>query len=83
MTGSLLLVARFIVIVLYIAIIGRVLLSWIEPRPRSGIGRAIYQATEPILGPIRRVLPSTGMIDLSPLVALLLLSVVAAAIGLR
>jgi YggT family protein len=83
MTGSLLLVVRLIVVVLYIAIIARVLLSWVEPRHESPVGRAVYQATEPILGPIRRALPRTGMIDLSPLVALLLLTVVAAAIGLR
>jgi YggT family protein len=83
MTGSLLLVARLIILLLYIAIVARVLLSWVEPRHQSALGRVVYQATEPILGPIRRALPSTGMIDLSPLIALVVLSVVAAAVGLR
>ncbi|XWN32310.1 MAG: YggT family protein [Devosia sp.] len=35
------------------------------------IGRALYQLTEPVLGPIRRVLPNMGGLDLSPLVLLL------------
>ncbi|MDA1348089.1 MAG: YggT family protein [Chloroflexi bacterium] len=36
----------------------------------------IYEITEPILGPIRSVLPNFGMIDLSPMVALLLMGLI-------
>jgi YggT family protein len=36
----------------------------------------IYQATEPILAPIRRLLPPTAGVDWSPLIAILLLGVV-------
>jgi len=35
--------------------------------------RLIYAVTEPIMGPIRKVLPKTGMFDFSPVVALILL----------
>jgi YggT family protein len=38
------------------------------------ITQILREITEPILGPIRRVLPTFGMIDLSPLVAMLLLN---------
>lgn len=65
--------------VLYFAMIGRVLVSWFNIGPSSPFFPAVnvlYQITEPILAPIRRVLPSFGMMDLSPMVALLLITLV-------
>ena len=56
--------------VLWAAILGRVILSWLNLSPENPIVVLIYGITEPILKPIRRVLPSMGMIDLSPMVAL-------------
>jgi YggT family protein len=47
--------------------------------PRGGdnpIMRFLGSIAEPILGPLRRVLPSMGMLDLSPMVAIILLQVV-------
>ena len=65
--------------VLYFGILARVLMSWIKVGPGSPfvpLLRIIYAITEPILGPIRRVLPKTGMFDFSPIVALLLLDLI-------
>ena len=62
-------------IAVWLLILGRVLLSWVDPDGRSQLGGFVFSATEPILAPIRRVLPRTGMIDLSPLIVLILLSV--------
>ena len=59
--------------VLWAAILGRVILSWISLSPENPIVVLIYGITEPILGPIRRALPQTGMVDLSPMVVLLVL----------
>ena len=56
-------------------VLGRVLLSWFDPAGRSQLGRFVYSATEPILAPIRRLLPPTGGLDLSPLVVLVVLSI--------
>ncbi len=64
--------------VLYIAMIGRVLVSWFKIGPSSPFFPAVnvlYQITEPVLAPIRRVLPRFGMLDLSPMVALILIGV--------
>jgi YggT family protein len=61
--------------VLTIAIIGRALTSWFDPGMRSSVGRVLFEVTEPIISPIRRVVPSMGMIDLSPMIALILLQV--------
>ena len=55
-------------------ILGRVLLSWVDPRGRTQLGAFVYAATEPFLAPVRRRLPPTGMLDLSPLLVLIVLS---------
>ena len=63
--------------VLYIALLIRVFSSWFNVGPTSPlfpILNIVNQVTEPILAPIRRVLPRLGMLDLSPMVALLLLT---------
>ncbi len=62
--------------VLWAAILGRVILSWINLSPDNPIVVLIYGITEPILAPIRRVLPSMGMLDLSPMVALIVMMVI-------
>ncbi len=60
-----------ITIYIWIIII-RALISWVNPDPRSPLVRFLHEVTEPVLAPIRRYLPFVG-IDLSPLVALLVL----------
>ena len=52
-------------------IIARVILSWVaSPVSRNPVVQLIRQVTDPILEPIRSILPRTGMFDLSPMVAL-------------
>jgi YggT family protein len=67
---------RLLVTVLWFLLIARVVLSWTNPTGGGGLTAFIYQATEPILGPIRRVLPPTSGVDWSPLIAMLLLGVI-------
>lgn len=62
--------------ILYLALIGRVILSWINVSPSNPISIIIHQVTEPILAPIRRLLPRMGMLDLSPMVAIILITIV-------
>ncbi len=53
-----------------ILIFVRVLLSWVMgPYPRHPLAAIVYQVTDPILEPIRRILPDLGPMDISPLVA--------------
>ena len=61
---------------LELLILIRVLLSWFGPGLTNPAVRFVYDFTELILGPIRRLLPSTGPVDFSPLIALLLLYLV-------
>lgn len=55
----------------WVVVLGRVLMSWIDPRFERPLGQFVYSLTEPFLAPIRKVLPQTGMFDFSPLVLLL------------
>jgi YggT family protein len=64
--------------ILTLAIIARALLSWFNLDPRSPLVQALDSITAPILEPIRRIMPRIGMIDFSPLVAIILLQVVSA-----
>lgn len=54
-------------------IIIRVLISWVNPDPYNPVVQFLVRATEPVLYPIRRRLPSLGGLDLSPIVVLLLI----------
>ncbi len=67
---------QFFFTALWLLVLGRVLLSWINPRFEGPIARFLYDTTEPLLAPIRRVMPNTGMMDFSPLVLILILGVI-------
>ena len=60
-----------LVLTLYLwIVIGRAIVSWVSPDPRNPIVRFLHNATEPVLFPVRRVLPYMGGVDLSPLVVI-------------
>jgi len=66
----------FVFWVLDLAVLLRVLFSWINPDPYNMLVRWVYQLTEPILAPLRRVIPPLGGLDITPMVALLILQLV-------
>jgi YggT family protein len=66
--------------ILTAAIFFRAILSWFSMDPRNPLVSLLDQITEPILAPLRRVVPRLGMIDITPLVAIILLQVIARAI---
>lgn len=74
---SLISLVNFVFQLLYVLLLIRVLLSWI---PGANFYhpaiQLIHRATSPVLNPIRRLMPPVGGLDLSPLVAILLLSLV-------
>ena len=65
-------VADIILSIFYWLILIRALISWVNPDPHNMIVQFLYRATEPILQPIRRILPSMG-IDISPIIAFLVI----------
>ena len=66
--------------ILSLAIVIRALLSWFNLPPTNPIVTLLYDITEPILAPLRRVVPRIGMFDLTPIVAILLMNFVSTAI---
>ncbi|MPZ49127.1 MAG: YggT family protein [Dehalococcoidia bacterium] len=73
-------IAEIVVITVYvltIAIIARALLSWFpNVNPYNPIVQFIISITEPILAPIRSIMPRIGFIDLTPMIAIILLQVI-------
>ena len=55
------------------AIFVRVLLSWVITDPRNPLITVLDQITQPILAPLRRVVPRLGMFDITPMVAMIIL----------
>lgn len=57
--------------ILILAILVRVIMSWIKPMGSRGtLGTFVFEITEPLLSFFRKVIPRLGMFDISPIVAL-------------
>lgn len=54
-------------------VIAAALITWVSPDPRNPIVHFLRQVTEPVLGPVRRLLPpwKTGGLDFSPLIVII------------
>ncbi len=73
----------------FVLLLGRIVLSWFPISPGTPLATAfsfLYRVTEPVLGPLRRVIPPVrfggGMgLDLSPLIAFLALEIIGRALG--
>jgi YggT family protein len=62
--------------VFFFALIISVILSWVAQGSRNPAAELVSQICEPLLAPIRRVLPGMGGLDLSPIVAFLILNLI-------
>jgi YggT family protein len=60
---------------LFWVILGSILLSWIDQQQRWPITQFLNSITDPLLAPIRKILPNTGFLDLSPMILLILVQV--------
>jgi YggT family protein len=64
---------QLLLMAIWALVLGRMLISWVDPAGRGQVSRFLFQATEPILAPVRRLLPPTGMVDWSGFVVLIVL----------
>jgi YggT family protein len=62
--------------ILSIAILVRVLLTWFPIDQSNPIIKLLFDVTEPVLAPFRRIIPRIGMFDLSPIAAMLVIQFV-------
>lgn len=58
-----------------VVVLVAVVMSWVRVDRRQPFAKIVYRLTEPVLAPIRRVLPSLGGLDFSPMVLLIALRV--------
>lgn len=54
-------------------IIARTIISWVNPSPYHPVVRFLYKTTEPVLGPVRKLIPPLTGLDLSPVVVIFLI----------
>ena len=64
---------QFLFMALWALVFGRMIMSWVDPTGRNRASSFLIQATEPMLAPVRRMLPQTGMVDWSGFIVLLVL----------
>jgi YggT family protein len=73
-------IIRIFLEVMSFFIFARVILSWFIMSTRNRVVITIYQVlhqiTEPILGPLHKIIPNIGMIDITPVVAIILLYII-------
>ena len=63
-----------------ILIFVRIILTWFPIQPGTMMAQlfsVLYRVTEPVLGPARRVIPPIGMFDISPIVVIFALQIIA------
>ena len=65
-------IVNVILSIFYWLILIRALISWVNPDPHNAIVQFLYRTTEPILEPIRRIMPPMS-IDISPIIAFLVI----------
>lgn len=83
MEGGLRTLLNLMLTLIWFSIFARVIVSWIAPSTgtTNPLVNFIYQVTEPILAPLRRVIPRIGMFDLTPMIALIIIAIIRRTLG--
>ena len=71
--GFLLSFVQFMLAAVWVLVLVRVLMSWVDPTGRMPVTGHVFALTEPILDPVRRVLPRSSPIDWSSFIVLIVL----------
>jgi len=72
---------QLLILVMMLLVLARVVISWTAPSGGGGLVAFVYRATEPVLAPIRRVVPPSAGIDWAPLIATLVLGLLLRFVG--
>jgi len=78
---SLLGIAGLVVNIYFFALLAMIILSWVAPGSRHPALLLLFQLTEPVMAPVRRLLPDMGGIDFSPILLFILINVIQIALG--
>lgn len=74
-------IVGLLVNIYFFALLAMIILSWIAPGGRHPALLLLFQLTEPVMAPFRRMLPSMGGIDFSPILVFILINVIQIALG--
>lgn len=74
--GAVAAIANAILKIYFFALIVMIILSWVAPNASHPGALLVMQLVEPIMAPVRRVIPPLGMIDLSPIVVFIAISLI-------
>ncbi len=69
-------VIGLIVKIYFFALLGMIILSWIAPGTANPAAMLMYQITEPLMAPLRNVIPPMGGLDFSPIVMFILINII-------
>jgi YggT family protein len=73
--GGLLGVVALLVQMYFFALLAMIILSWVAQGSRHPAIFLLYQITEPLMAPVRKILPSMGGLDFSPILAFILINI--------
>ena len=74
--GAVAAIANAILKIYFFALIVMIILSWVAPNASHPGALLVMQLVEPIMAPVRKVIPPLGMIDLSPIVVFIAISII-------
>ncbi len=69
-------VIRVVIQIMTFAILIRSVLSWVIPGQNNLLTDVLFHVTEPVLAPLRKILPSAGNVDFSPFAAIVILQII-------
>lgn len=62
--------------IVFLLILARIILSFLPQYQSNSIAQLVYGITEPILSPFQRLIPPIGMLDISPMVAIIVMGII-------
>jgi len=62
--------------VFFFAVLIRIILSWVAPNSYNPVVSLVYSLSEPVMAPVRRIIPAFGGLDLSPIVVFIVLTLI-------
>jgi YggT family protein len=74
-------ITAYLVQFYFFAILAMIILSWVAPGGNSPVLYLLYQLTEPVMAPFRKIIPPMGGLDLSPILVFIAINVIQIALG--
>jgi len=73
--------AGLLISIIFYSVIGMIIISFLAPQSSHPVVEFIWQLTEPVMAPLRQVLPPMGGLDFSPIILFIALNVVQVSLG--